>query len=196
MRVTSRRCLLAVAVGVLLAPAVASASSSVKPLAAARACAEGGSIRTPFPASDAADLGGFVSCLLRRERAQLGLNYTQSPAVSAMVESDLGSMEKLPYGKEHRLKAVTRSDIRAAVRIYTRACGRASSPWGITFGATLGPPPLTPLTVAALVVGWFRGRSAGTTTHAVFGVASRPGRVFYGGDPRGASFGAVVVDCA
>lgn len=178
------------------ATAVAAPHARLDPTAAGQACAAGRLLTAPLRVSDVKYMRQFVACVLRKERSQLGLRYTQSRALSRGVRAALNDFVTLPYWTNHDPKAVRGTEGLTAETLGASICQvdsgfHAESSWGDT-----APPALTPRVIAIGLGEMFHPSDAPARSHrALFGVASRRDLLFEKNDPNGADFGVVVVTC-
>jgi hypothetical protein len=147
----------------------------------------------PLGSGSARYLARFVPCVLKHERADSRLGYTQSKALSHLVERALGRVVTRPD--------LTPQDAADALgfavqpRIAHLCPGHSPARWAVVLGDTASHPEGTPLEFAELLGQWLTARvpHAGK---AVFGVAAPPGLTLENGDVTGAVFGAVALVCA
>ena len=189
----------AVCAAFLLAPMSASAGApSVNAAAAARTCTGQHGLRTPLSKSGPGYVDGFVTCVLRAERAQLGLHYTQNQVASQATATALRRFIALSYLLDNDPRAVTRAEASAAATARDAVCqakhGVSRDEWA--FADTQPAPAATPLSVAKLLAAEVQpaGAVAGAPG-AVFGVATRRGLLFEHNQLRGTSLGVVAVLC-
>lgn len=189
----------AVCVSLLLAPAWASASApSVNPTAAARKCAGQHALRASLGKTDPGYVAGFVTCVLRAERGQLGLRYTQNRVASQVTATALRHFVALPYLLDNDPQAVSRAEALAAGNARDAVChakpGVSRDEWA--FADTQPVPAATPLSVAKLLGAEIAPTGAvARAPGAVFGVATRRGLLFERGNRSGTSLGVVAVLC-
>jgi hypothetical protein len=198
-----RRSLMLACVGALLVPAAVSAAtgaSKVDPTAAASACAHGRALNARLGAGDVAYITRFVPCVLRAERGQLKLTYTQSAPVSRLVMTALTAFVKLPYVTQHKPKAAVKAGLLAGGAIAVKTCQRLHGIkrglFQASWGDTSPPPVLTPLVVSTDLGKLFANpRAIVRKPNAVFGTAARRGLLFEKGNLNGAAVGVVAVTC-
>jgi hypothetical protein len=189
----------AICASLLLAPAWASAGTrSINPAAAARTCSGQHGVRVPLGRSGPAYVAGFVTCVLRAERGQLGLRYTQNPVASQVTATAVRRFVALPYLLDHDPQAVSRAEALAAGAARDAVCpakpGVSQDEWA--FADTQPASAATPLSVAKLL-GTEIG-PAGAVARApgaIFGVAARRGLLFEDNQLSGISLGVVAVLC-
>jgi hypothetical protein len=189
------RCAAVAALTLLLCAAAAvAASRSPNPTKAARACAAGKSITAHLGAADERYLAGFVRCMLRKERAQIGLDYRQTASLDRATRSALRKIDasSVGYGKASITLQHSLLDTLAM-----RACGRGHDwLWDGNIGDTNPPPPLTPIAIAKVNAHLFsEGNEVMGRSTATFGFAARHDLLFHGNDARGVSFAYIAVYC-
>lgn len=174
-------------------------ATSVNPTAAAHACASrtraGGRLQKPDPGR----VASLVSCVLRTERRQLGLGYSQDRVASRLTGAALGRFVATAYPGGNGSQDATRVENLAAANIRQAVCGttRAGTSRDQWAFADAKPPEGTsPLQVAKLMATEIEapGAVAGTAG-AVFGVAAHRGLLFRFGDLKGISLGMVAIAC-
>jgi hypothetical protein len=189
------RCCVVLAVGsvFLLLPAAGSAATRApNARSAARACAGGRPLRGALGADDVAYVRRFTTCVVRKERAQIGLGYKQSPALSAMVRRALNRFFASGLRAKHEPRRADRVVEQSARTMALKTCPRKGATFSYAYGDT-SPPPITPLLTAQ---GLLRlGGKVLRTRGAVFGVASRSGVTFENHNPRGAMLMWIAVVC-
>lgn len=197
MGVKVRRCLIVAGIGVLLVPAAVSAATTTKqvdPAAAARSCAHGRGLHARLGAHDVAFLAHFVPCIVRTERGQLGLRYTQSVAASRLAAQALAHLMTLPYVTTNQRD---RAEIRAARGVAANMCKRRGfhrASFQVSFGDT-APPALTPMLVSREIGLLFSyPRPVARLPRTAWAIAVRHGLMFEKDNPNGAS--VLLVDFA
>lgn len=193
----------AACLSLLLAPAWASASGaasapSVNPSAAARQCAGQQRLRVPLVKAGPGYVAGFVTCVLRAERGQLGLDYTQNRVVSQVTATALRHFVKLSYLLDNEPQAATRAEDLAAENARNAVCqgkrGQSGDDWA--FADTQPAPAATPLAIANLLGAQLQPADAvARASGAVFGVATRRGLLFDDNYQNGTSLGMIAVLC-
>ena len=175
---------------------IAASGTGVDPTAAAQACAAGRPVTATLGAGDVRYLRRLAACVLREERSQLGLRYTQDHQLSRGVRAALNEFVTLAYWKNRDLKAAARTEKLVADTLAAAVCHanrgfQAQSGWADT-----SPPALTPRGIAIELATMLRSPKVPMRSpRAVFGVASRRGLLFEKNDPNGADLGIVVVTC-
>lgn len=201
MRVQVARYLIAaaacVSLGAVASAGVAATSQQVDPSAAAAACvgprAHAGRPLTPTVAK----LNRLASCVVRAERKQLGLGYTQNASLSRMVDGALKQFIALPYLTHHKPQLVQIAEQRASDQIVKSFCRNAGP--GVSRGGWefANRDVLTALQVAKDVASSFKAPDAiARAADAQFGVAARPGLLFRHGEHTGVSLGVIAVTCS
>lgn len=194
---------LAACTSFLLAPvwasaSVADAATSVNPAAAANQCAGSHGLHASLGKAAPGYLASFVTCVLRAERGQLGLPYTQNRVASQATATALRQFVGLSYLLENEPQAATRAEDLAASNAREAICqgkhGVSEDAWA--FADTQPAPAATPLAVAKLLGAELEpagavARASGT----VFGVATRRGLLFERGNLHGTSLGMIAVLC-
>jgi hypothetical protein len=175
-------------------------AGSVDPAAAAAACAGQPTHGRRAATSGGAPLTRTVSCVLRAERAQLGLRYTRSAVLSRMVDDALGQFIALPYLAERQPQLARQAEQAAAqsmVKSFCRGAGPGISRAGWDFAYRKVPPALSALAIAKLLAAYLQAPGAiEARAGAVFGVSARPGLLFEHGERGGDSLGVVAITCA
>ncbi len=192
MRVKGRWCLL-VAIGLtVLAPAApaASATRALNPKAAARVCSDGRALGSVFNAGDTVFLGDYLACVTRRERAQLGLRFTQSRWLAGRIRGALSRFFASNLRIRHEQHQADRAVLQAARAMASKGCGRAGATFSERYGDT-SPPSPTLLEIARGLA----GSSVLRAPKAIFGMASRQGVLFENHNAQGAMFLWVGVVC-
>jgi hypothetical protein len=184
-------------IGVLLVPAAVSAattSKQVDPAAAARSCARGRALRARLGAHDVAYLAHFVPCIVRTERRQLGLRYTQSDPASRLAAQALAHLMTLPYVTTRQRE---RAEIRAGRDVAVKMCERRGfhrASFEVSFGDT-APPALTAMLVSREIGLLFSfPRPVARLPRTAWAVAVRHGLMFEKDNANGAS--VLLVDFA
>jgi hypothetical protein len=132
--------------------------------------------------------------VLKQEREQSRLGYTQGKALSRLVYRALGRIvhdpNQTPQDAADALGLAT--EVRAAT-----LCPRGTrARWAGVFGDTASHPGGTPLEFAKLLGSWLTAPGAPGAGKAVFGAAAHSGATSAGGSPQGAVFGVVALASA
>jgi hypothetical protein len=173
---------------------------TVDPVAAAKSCAGQGRAGARLRKTDPSFLAGVMRCVLRTERQQLGLDYTQGRVVSQLIAAALRRFVALPYLAQDDRTAAHRAEDLAAENMRPAVCATKHSEvsrdqW--TFADTNPAANATPLQIAELLATDFEAPGAVVRAPgAVFGVATRRGLLFEHGDLRGTSVGVVAISCS
>jgi hypothetical protein len=173
---------------------------TVDPVAAAKSCAGQGQAVARLRKADPRFLAGVLSCVLRTERLQLGLGYTQGRVVSQRTDATLRRFIGLAYLAQDDLPAAHRAEDLAAQSMRPAVCAAKRSEvsrdqW--TFADTNPSANATPLEVAEMLAMDFEAPGAVVRApDAVFGVAARRGLLFEHDDLRGTSVGIVAISCS
>jgi hypothetical protein len=170
---------------------------SVNPVAAALQCAAGKSIRAPLGAGDVRYISGLLSCVVRVERAQLGLSYRQSPVVSQGVFVALGdfvrSSDLFGTTASHTVYQSVMRDTAAAACAHIGARDRSSV---YDVEDSRPPPVLTPRHIASILARSFSELNpVMSNPSATVGVAARAGVLFERDDLNGVAWGFMALVC-
>jgi len=194
---------LAACASFLLAPVWASASGAdaaplVNPAAAAKQCAGRHGVHASLGKTTPGYVESFVTCVLRAERSQLGLPYTQNRVASQAAAAALRHFVGLSYLLQNQPQAATRAEDLAASGARDAVCqgkhGFSQDAWA--FADTQPAPAATPLAVAKLLGTELQPAGAvARASGAVFGVATRHGLLFEHDNLHGTSLGMIAVLC-
>lgn len=189
-------------VGLVLAVGLGAVSQasvpSVNPNAGARACADGKPLSSQLGAAGVAYIARLVPCVVRQERLQLGLGFSQNRALSRSVKLLLLRFVKLNYLAEHNVRAAKAAVHSADVSVSRRVCAKARFDYAANFDDSAPPPVLTPLQIAKQLNSLFTGtygKDAGRIKGARIGIASGRGLLFRGNDLHGVDFVVLIVHC-
>jgi hypothetical protein len=149
-------------------------------------------LRSEFKPGDVAFAQRFTMCVMRKERAQIGLGYRQSRALSAMLRRALNRFFASGLRAKHQPRRADHVVLQSARRMVLRTCPRKGGTFSYAYGDT-SPPPITPL-LTAQVLRRLGGKVL-RTRGAVFGVASRSGLTFENHNPRGMMLMWIIVVC-
>lgn len=183
--------------GLAASAGVAATPRKLDPSAAAATCAPPRA-HAGQPAKSAATK--LVSCVLRAERKQLGLAYTQSAALSGLVDGALKQFIALPYLARQEPQLAHQAEQNAGesiVRSFCKTAGPGVSRGAWDFANRGVPPAVTPVQIANLVAMSLKAPDGvARAADARFGVATRTGMLFRHGDRKGVSLGVVAVTCS
>ena len=197
-----RRFLVPVVAAILIVPATVSAaadSATVDPGATATSCAQGRALNARLKGVQVAYLAQFAPCVLRADRAELGLTYVQSPAASRLVMAALGRLIRLPYLRRHQLEAAFKATDAAAANVAATSClrqGLHHSTYNARWASFQSRPGTTPLWLSkALAQSFANSRSVIRNPHATFAIAVRRGLLMESGEEDGTMLGVVDFTC-
>jgi hypothetical protein len=181
----------------LATPAMAAAPSVPNATAAATSCARGTSIDARLRPADLVYASRLLPCILRTERAQLGVGFRERRSLSQSVAQALKKFiaaKQLKHGATNPVVAVNRAmNFIAAVYCLRSRHTRYSLAFNVVDSRP--PPVLTTLTLARVTAHLF-SHAVMHNAKLAFGVAIRRGVMFNGNDRDGIATGWIAVGCS